>query len=101
MVLDLHKQELSPPLPIKAYYQHIPSVTFEMKSQPLQASPLSRDTGASYTGKAAIEVKIFLLFLQATPSTLLGLKDIVKRTSLSTLFSSILFILPTVKKNST
>lgn len=85
MVLDLYKQQLSLPPPIRAQSQHT--------HQSTNPSRKSRDLGASHLGKATMEVKTFLLSLLATPLHAVGTQG-HSQYNRSTLFSSFLFFLP-------
>lgn len=69
-MLVLYKQQSSLPPPIRAPSQHTHTSQFgneEPTSQGEVGLPLSRDLGASHTGKATMEVPIFLLSLLAAP----------------------------------
>lgn len=93
MGLVLYKQLLSLPLSVRPQSQHTHTSQFGNEENPSGRSRLALLQGSwcQHTGKATMEVQIFLLSLPATPTLLAGLKAAVSRTAL---YSSPLFILP-------
>ena len=91
MGLVLYKQLLSLPLSVRPQSQHTHTSQFGNEETTPQGAAGLQGPWCQHTGKAAMEVYIFLLSLPATPTLLAGLKATVSRTAL---YSSLLFILP-------